>query len=60
MIEDKEREIAKLLKENRDLHRSLEAKPPVSHLANPLIATFIHLFSIYSKIVVQAPYWGPC
>ncbi|KAG2645289.1 protein GRIP-like isoform X1 [Panicum virgatum] len=31
MIEDKEREIAKLLKENRDLHRSLEAKPPVSN-----------------------------
>jgi len=33
MIEDKEREIAKLLKENRDLHHSLEAKPAVSHLA---------------------------
>ncbi|XP_025803057.1 protein GRIP isoform X2 [Panicum hallii] len=31
MIEDKEQEIAKLLKENRDLHRSLEAKPPVSN-----------------------------
>jgi hypothetical protein len=33
MIEDKEQEIAKLLKENRDLHLSLEAKPAVSHLA---------------------------
>uniref|UniRef100_A0A0A8YJT4 Uncharacterized protein n=1 Tax=Arundo donax TaxID=35708 RepID=A0A0A8YJT4_ARUDO len=32
MIEDKEREIAKLLKENRDLHHSLEAKAAVSHL----------------------------
>ncbi|RLN33944.1 protein GRIP isoform X1 [Panicum miliaceum] len=31
MIEEKEREIAKLLKENRDLHHSLEAKPPVSN-----------------------------
>ncbi|CAN6168041.1 unnamed protein product [Urochloa humidicola] len=29
MIEDKEREIAKLLKENRDLHHSLEAMPAV-------------------------------
>jgi len=32
MIEDKEREIAKLLKENRDLHHSLEAKPAVSNI----------------------------
>lgn len=30
MIEDKEREIAKLLKENRDLHQSLDARPAVS------------------------------
>ncbi|XP_066390763.1 protein GRIP-like isoform X3 [Miscanthus floridulus] len=31
MIEDKEREIAKLLKENRDLHQSLDARPAVSN-----------------------------
>ncbi|WVZ65888.1 hypothetical protein U9M48_015179 [Paspalum notatum var. saurae] len=31
MIEDKEREISKLLKENRDLHQSLEAKSVVSN-----------------------------
>ncbi|XP_062190187.1 protein GRIP-like isoform X2 [Phragmites australis] len=31
MIEDKEQEIAKLLKENRDLHHSLEAKAAVSN-----------------------------
>jgi hypothetical protein len=38
MIEEKEQEIAKLLKENKDLHHSLEAKAAVSHLLNPLIA----------------------
>jgi len=31
MIEDKEREITKLLKENRDLHQSLDARPTVSN-----------------------------
>ncbi|GJN32274.1 hypothetical protein PR202_gb20770 [Eleusine coracana subsp. coracana] len=31
MIEDKEREIAKLLKENKNLHHSLEANAAVSH-----------------------------
>ncbi|CAM0905825.1 unnamed protein product [Alopecurus aequalis] len=31
MIEEKEREIAKLLKENKDLHHSLEAKAAVSN-----------------------------
>lgn len=30
MIEDKEREVAKLLKANRDLHQSLDAKSAVS------------------------------
>jgi hypothetical protein len=35
MIEEKEREIAKLLKENKDLHHSLEAKAAVSHLLKP-------------------------
>ncbi|KAF8759226.1 hypothetical protein HU200_010256 [Digitaria exilis] len=30
MIEEKEQEIAKLIKENRDLHHSLEAKPAVN------------------------------
>ncbi|XP_051215995.1 protein GRIP isoform X2 [Lolium perenne] len=34
MIEEKEREIAKLLKENKDLHHSLEAKAAVSNGEN--------------------------
>ncbi|KAM0900770.1 hypothetical protein ACQ4PT_020421 [Festuca glaucescens] len=38
MIEEKEREIAKLLKENKDLRHSLEATAAVSHLLNPLLA----------------------
>jgi hypothetical protein len=42
MIDDKEREIAKLLKENRDLHHSLEANTAVSHFHHyQLIAIFI-------------------
>lgn len=36
MIEEKEREIAKLLNENKDLHHSLEAKAAVSYSIKPI------------------------
>ncbi|KAF3958246.1 hypothetical protein CMV_016829 [Castanea mollissima] len=34
MIEDKDKEISKLLDDNKDLHQSLESKPPVDHNGN--------------------------
>jgi hypothetical protein len=48
MIEDKEPEIAKLLKENRDHHHSLEANVAVSHFHHyQLIAIIITLRYTY-------------
>jgi len=53
MIEDKEREIAKLLKENRDLHQSLDFRPAVSCVSlKSLIATFV----TYREAAVEEPY----
>ncbi|KAF3960377.1 hypothetical protein CMV_014906 [Castanea mollissima] len=38
MIEEKDKEIYKLLDDNKDLHQSLESRPPVDHNGNHYIA----------------------
>jgi hypothetical protein len=68
IIEDKEREITKLLKENRDLHDSLEANVVVSNFHHyQLITMFIMYIKVqngmgakcWPSISLETCHWNP-